>query len=331
MKAFVVFLILCWVLSGQGHAIIADGAPIPVDPSFSPEATFEKEKKYFPNIKLVQPELPDGVRWNRDLVYHVLKDTPYGERALHLDVLRPKLVGATVLRPAIVMIHGGGWRSGSKRHMLPMAQRLAEKGYVAVPVEYRLALEARYPASIHDVKCAIRWLRAHSSTYGIDPNRIAVLGCSSGAQVATLTAATNHLTRFEGNQGNMESASEVQAVINIDGVVSFIHPEAEAEIRGNAASTWFGARYDEDPDLWKDASPLEHVDKSMPPILFMNSSIPRFHAGRDDLIQKLETLCIYSEVRTHQDSPHPFWLLHPWFDPTVEYVRKFLDHVFPNP
>ena len=331
VKAFVsclgIYLILLW----HGWAIHADGIPIPQAPSFTPEATLEKETKYFPHIKLVQPELPYGVRWDKDLVYHVLKDTPYGERALHLDVLRPELEGEPVLCPAVVMVHGGGWRSGSKRHMLPMAQQLADKGYVAVPVEYRLALEARYPATIHDVKCAIRWLRAHAATYGIDPDRIAVLGCSSGAQVVTLIAATNHLTRFEGDQGNTETSSEVQAVINIDGVVSFIHPEAEAEIRGNAASTWFGSRHEENPDLWKDASPLEHVGKGMPPILFVNSSVPRFHAGRNDMIRKLDTLGIYSEVHAHRDSPHPFWLLHPWFEPTVGHVRRFLDHAFPKP
>jgi acetyl esterase/lipase len=232
--------------------------------------------------------------------------------------------------PVVVLIHGGGWRSGSRSHLVPMDQRPAAAGYVTVPVEYRMALEARYPASILDTKSAIRWLREPNHDYPIDPDKIAVLGCSSGAQVATLIGMTNSDVLFDGLQGEGASA-DMQAIINIDGVVSFIHPEAEAEIKGDSASTWLGARCEEQPGLWKEASPLEYFGPKSPPMLFVNSSIPRFHAGRDDVIKQLDQYGIHNEVHTLENTPHPFWLLNPWFDPTVACVEKFLDHVFKSP
>ncbi len=73
---------------------------------------------------------------------------------------------------------------------------------------------------------------------------------------------------------------------------------------------------------------MEHVGSKSPPILFVNSSIPRFHAGRNDLIKVLDRYGIFSQVHTFDKSPHPFWLFHPWFEPTVQKVRGFLDRVF---
>jgi len=300
---------------------------IPRDPSFNPQSAYLKERPHFPQIELAMPQSADGVVAHTNLIYRELRDTPYGDRALHLDVFHP--AGNKGSRHSVVvLIHGGGWRSGSRSHLVPMAQRLAAAGHVAVPVEYRLALEAKYPASILDIKAAIRWLREHQDEYGIDPGKVAVLGCSSGAQLATLIGMTNDKPLYELPREGPAASTDVQAIINVDGVVSFIHPEAEAEIKGDAASTWLGARYEERPELWKEASPLEHAGPQSPPILFVNSSIPRFHAGRDDLIARLNRYGIYSEVHTLENTPHPFWLFHPWFEPTTDHVARFLDRVF---
>ena len=305
----------------------AESVPIPQDSWFNPQSAFLKEQKRFPEIRLVKPALPESVAGKSNIVYSVLKDTPYGDRSLHLDVFHPTAKKAKGY-PAVVLIHGGGWSSGSRSHLVPMAQQLAAAGYVGVPLEYRLTPEAKYPASLQDIRAAVRWLRGHAAEYRIDPERIAVLGCSSGAHLATLIGVTNGKDLFSEKPSDREPSSDVQAVISIDGVVSLIHPEAKAEIGGKGARTWLGARYEENPALWKQASPLEYVGAESPPILFVNSSIPRFHAGRDDFIKVLGRHGIYSKVHTFGNSPHPFWLFHPWFEPTVQQVSGFLDHVF---
>ena len=309
--------------SAQG----AESRPIPHDSWFNPQSAFLKEQKRFPEIRLVKPALPKSVAGKSNIVYSVLKDTPYGDRSLHLDVFHPTAKKAKGY-PAVVLIHGGGWSSGSRSHLVPMAQQLAAAGYVAVPLEYRLTPEAKYPASLQDIRAAVRWLRGHAAEYRIDPEKIAVLGCSSGAHLATLIGVTNGKDLYSEKPSDREPSGDVQAVISIDGVVSLIHPEAKAEIGGKGARTWLGARYEENPALWKQASPLEYAGAESPPVLFVNSSIPRFHAGRDDFIKVLDRHGIYSKVHTFDNSPHPFWLFHPWFEPTVQQVSGFLGHVF---
>ena len=313
-------LIIAVCLLGEAAEVI----PIPRDPSFNPESAFEKEKKYFSEIELVRSASPHGILEHADVVYRTLPETPYGKRELRLNVYRPE-TSSPGGNPGVIMIHGGGWRSGTKSQMIPLAEQLALRGFVAVPVEYRLSPEARYPAAVHDVKASIRWLRAHAADYGIDGSRMAILGTSAGAQLAALVALTNDRPKFEGVGDAADFSSSVQALINIDGVVSFVHPEAEPEWKGTAASDWLGARLEESPELWKEASPLEHVSKEAPPVLFINSSLPRFHAGRDDLLAKLEEFGVSTRVHTFDKSPHPFWLFRPWFEPTLEQIVGFLE------
>jgi acetyl esterase/lipase len=169
-------------------------------------------------------------------------------------------------------------------------------------------------------------MRAHAAEYGLDTSRIAAYGCSSGAQMATLLGTTNGMARFEGTQGHPNHSSDVQAVLNIDGITSFVHPEASAE--GVMAGQWLGGSREENWKNWKEASGLEYVDAKTPPFLFVNCTIPRFHAGRDDLIRQLSSYGTYSEVHTIPNSTHSFWLVHPWFDLTLKYAAGFLDKVF---
>lgn len=207
-----------------------------------------------------------------------------------------------------------------------MAQQLAGKGYVAAAVEYRLSPEAIFPAAVYDLKAAVRWLRAHASEYGLDSTQIAAYGCSAGAQLASMLGTTNGLAQFEGDEGYADHSSAVQAVLNIDGIVSFVHPEAASE--STAASQWLGGTRETKPENWRAASPLEYAGGHTPPFLFVNSSMPRFHAGRDDFIRVLRQAGTYSEVHTFDDAPHSFWTVHPWFRPTLQYSVNFLRKVF---
>src|SRR5690349_12193275 len=94
---------------------------------------------------------------------------------LEMDIVRPSAASAEP-RPAVVMIHGGGFRAGNRQSYLNDAIKLAERGYVAATVSYRLAPRNQYPAPVHDVKAAVRFLRANAAKYGIDPERIGAMG-----------------------------------------------------------------------------------------------------------------------------------------------------------
>ena len=131
----------------------------------------------------------------------------------------------------------------------------------------------------------------------------------------------------KGAGGHPERSSDVQAIVNIDGTLAFHHPES---VEGKAASEFLGGTYAQKPEVWEEAAPLNHAGKNTPPIIFINSSIPRFHAGRDDMIKILDRHGIYHEEHTLPDTPHPFWFFHPWFEPTREITIRFLNRVLKN-
>ncbi len=290
----------------------------PRDTSYNITSAYLKIKKKYPKVTPIQPAKIRGVKEKKNIVYANVG------RDITLDVFYPKK-RLKKGHPGVLLIYGGGWSSGEKANQIPMAQKLAAAGYLAVVADYRLSPEARYPAAVHDLKAAIRWMRANADQYNLDQTKIVVLGCSAGAQLSTLLGATGDLEKLEGNVGVTDQSSKVQAIVNIDGIVSFIHPEASSE--GEYAAKWLGGYKSEVPQIWKEASPLEYANGSTPPTLFINSSQPRFHAGRDDMIQILNANKIYNEVHTLEGSPHSFWLVHPWFVPTFELTRDFLDKV----
>lgn len=309
---FVMFLVSVMAFSQQ---------PIPRDTSFTIQITYLKEKKYRSYIEIARPEISKEVTFLKDQVYKKL-----GDRALTADVYYPKkkIKGSY---PGVILIHGGGWRSGDKSQTNAMAISLASAGYVSVCVEYRLSLEAKYPEAVYDIKSAIRWMRFNSKKFNLDAKKIATLGMSAGGQLATLVGFTSFNKEYEDAIGNPKQSSAIQAVVNIDGTLSFHHPESQ---EGKGTSFWLNSTYEENPKLWASASPLDQVSTNSPPIVFINSSIPRYHAGRDDMIKQLNSFHIYSEVHTLADTPHPFWFFNPWFTPTVNHTVSFLDKIFKN-
>jgi len=213
----------------------------------------------------------------------------------------------------------------------PMAQYLAARGYVSVTVEYRLAPEALYPAAVHDIKAAIRWTKRHAPEYGVDPARIAVYGCSAGGHLAALVGVTAGIPKFDGAEGDTSCSTNVQAIVDIDGILDFTDPAESGKDTDSAPPSsgkrWLGVSFRENPDLWREASPLRYANKNTPPIVFINSSIERFHAGREEMRERLNALGVYSEIHTLPDTPHTFWMFHPWFEQTCEYVVSFLDRI----
>ncbi|WP_207426753.1 alpha/beta hydrolase [Pedobacter sp. SYSU D00535] len=296
------------------------------DTSFTVYGSFLKTKKNFPDISYVSAELPKNTRLKANIRYCEING-----RDLELDVFHPKRKSKKGY-PAVLVIHGGGWRSGDRTNHAALAAQLAAHGYVAVTAEYRLSTEALYPAAVTDLKTAIRWIRANAKKFNVDTAKIASLGFSAGGQLAALIGTTNGKSHFEGMNGCYENhSSSVQAIVDIDGTLAFIHPESGEgnDTKGPSAATlWFGASKKENPALWHEAAPLNHVTSNTPPVLFINSSVDRMHAGRDDMIKKLNAYNIYSEVQVFKDAPHVFPLFNPWFAPTVNYTVTFLDKVF---
>jgi acetyl esterase/lipase len=293
---------------------------IPRDTSFTLIGTYNKEKKYRPFITIAAPTTGKNIQTQLNIVYDKI-----GERALLLDVFYPQKL-KNKKYPGVILIHGGGWKSGDKSQMHAMAKILADKGYIAFAVEYRMSLEAKYPEAVFDLKSAIRWMRANAKQFNLDVKNIASLGVSAGGQLAALLGNTNNKEEFEGfNRGNKKVSSSIQAIVNIDGTLAFRHPESS---EGKSAGEWLGGSYEESTKNWESAAPLNHVSAKSVPILFINSSIPRFHAGRTDMIKKLDQYGIYSEVQEFPDTPHPFWFFQPWFNPMMDFTITFLNKVF---
>lgn len=311
--------ILLILLMGITTAALAQEGDYPRDTSYTIHSAYQKLHKKYPFIEIVEPRLPEGVKQQENVVYRTL-----GQRQLHMDLFYPVQEKEQVY-PAVLLIHGGGWRTGDKSLLVPMAQQLAARGYVTAVAEYRLSMEAPYPAAVHDLKAAVRWLRAHAGALPLDTTKIAVYGTSAGGQLAALMGTTNNMEKLEGKGDYSQHSSAVQAIVDIDGVLAFHHPESE---EGTMAAQWLGGTYEEVPQIWEEASALTHAGKDTPPVLFVSSSFPRFHAGKRDMISILDEHGIYSESHNIPDSPHSFWLMHPWFGPTLEYTAGFLDKVF---
>ena len=304
-------LVLLFVYQG----IIAQGYSI--DTSYTVKSTYVKLIKKYPFIKIAEANKGVNDKQIENVIYYKDKN-----RALHLDAF---FNTSKKNNPGVIMIHGGGWRSGNKNQMRVLAQEITTKGYSCFAIEYRLSLEAKYPQAIYDVKNAIKFIKDNAKRFHVDPDKIAVLGCSSGGQMAALIGTTNEDLAFEDAKYKSKSSSKVQAIIDIDGILAFKHPESE---EGEMAAFWLNGSYEENPENWKQASALNHTNKNTPSTLFINSSFDRFHAGRDDMIAILNQNKIYNEVKTIKNSPHSFWFFQPWLDETVEYTTQFLDRIF---
>jgi acetyl esterase/lipase len=204
---------------------------------------------------------------------------------LHLDVYEPAARAAEP-RPAVVLIHGGGWISFDKSTMRSMGNLLARHGFVAFAVDYRLFHDSqnRWPAQLDDVQRAVRWVRANAATYGVNPARIGAFGHSAGAQLAALLGMED--TRDNADPALAKYSSKVQAVVDVSGPTDFTterDPDDLAFLSG-----FFGAPYAKD-QVWRDASPAYHAAKDDAPFLIVHGiedkSVPIAQA--QELYEKL--------------------------------------------
>jgi acetyl esterase/lipase len=183
---------------------------------------------------------------------------------LKFDLASPK--GLDHAAPAVVVIHGGGWSGGKRQDMAPFAKKLAEHGYVAPTISYRLAPKHRFPAQVEDVKAAVRYLRAHANELHIDPNRIGAMGASAGGHLSLLLGTMDSGDGMEGDGGNAGQSSKVQAVVNFVGPVNLImdkYTDTQAQI----LDAFLGGPPAEKVDDCRRASPLSYINAGDAPIL----------------------------------------------------------------
>ena len=260
----------------------------------------------------------------------VVRDLPYaqyGGRTLLLDLYRPA-DSVTVRRAPVVVIRGGGWQQGDKLGFAPAAAALAERGFVAVSIEYRTSNEAPFPAAVHDTKAAVRWLRANAAVYGLDPERIGAIGGSAGGHLAVYLGVTAGIKSLEGEGGSAAMDSRVEAVVAMGA------PADLATLREMPAAQHFvGVPLEADPDRWRFASPITHVDAGDPPLLLL-------HSEADPVVPFEEAITYASrygevgipvEMVLYPDAPHPFWAYSDWFDDAMDRAADFFRrHLFPE-
>jgi acetyl esterase/lipase len=233
-----------------------------------------------------------------------------GGETLLLDIFEPaNNVGKP--RPAVVLVHGGGWTSFDKSTMRALAQFLALAGFVAVPVDYRLFHDdaTRWPAQLKDAQRAVRWVRANSAKYNIDPQRIGAYGHSAGAQIATLLGMLE--TRDNSDASLAKYSSKVQAVVDASGPTDFTSGmDNEAK---QFLTSFLGADFAAHPEVWRDASPIFHVAKSNAPILIIHGThdemVPFSQAEElNDALTKagatVKFLPLDSDHMFHEPGPH---------------------------
>jgi acetyl esterase/lipase len=217
-----------------------------------------------------------------------------GDSVLKLDLHLP--AKAAVPAPLIVWVHGGAWSRGSKNEN-PLAPLVA-RGWAVASVDYRLTSVAPFPANVHDIKAAIRFLRARYADYGVAAERIAIAGASAGAHLAALVGVSNGHPELEGEVGaHREQSSAIQAVVsfygasNLETILSQSTPFGLG-VRIPALQLLLRGQPEEKPALARLASPVAHVDAGDPPLLLL-------HGDQDPqmpVAQSLELLGAYERA-----------------------------------
>ncbi|UCC97352.1 MAG: alpha/beta hydrolase [Phycisphaerales bacterium] len=219
-------------------------------------------------------DIPPGVRVIADIAYR-----EGASKAWRLDLAMPEEPGHEP-RPAIVFVHGGGWRSGDKRagNFLRPTLEFAAQGYVCITVNYRLLGEAPMPACVEDVKCAVRWLRAHAGKYNVDPERVGAYGNSAGAHLVAMLGLCPASAGLEGDGSWRGYSSMVQAVVASATPANFLTPmnnrrTGKANVK-NAARSRGGVR-DLPEQMRKKLSPITYVSADAPPFLLVHEESDR--------------------------------------------------------
>ncbi len=234
------------------------------------------------------------VSWSvtaKESLVQVEYDVVYGEvegQKLRLDVYRPS--GPQKIRPAVILVHGGGWSGGDKKDFTKdEVSFYAKQGYVCFNINYRLATKDsnKYPAQLDDVQRAVRWIRSKAVQYGIDPKHIGAFGESAGGYLVALLGTRD--TRDNSDPALAQYSSRVTCVVDLAGPKDFTTklPVEPVDVESLVVNFLGKPRLD-DPDSYREASPLFYVDKKTVPFLILH--------GTEDALVPLDQSVRFSEA-----------------------------------
>ncbi len=258
--------------------------------------------------------VPAGVAFCPDQTYCTVNGCD-----LKLNVAHPRRGPGPF--PAVVLIHGGGWLYGSHRDHVKFSLRLAAKGYVAVTITYRLSSVDRFPAQIHDVKCAVRWLRANAGPYRVDKERIGVFGHSAGAHLACMLGLTCGHKELEGAGGFPGESSAVKCVVCCSALTDLEHLHAccvsgrlpfYGPLTKMAVEKFVGGPPARLKERYVRASPITYVCKEAAPTLLVcgtkDAVIPTDQSRR--LEERLREAGVEVGLLTLEGASHDFTGVH---------------------
>lgn len=239
-----------------------------------------------PGVFGFRPEpLPAGVKAERNISY--VED---GNRNQVLDIFLPEKPSEKPL-PLMIWIHGGAWMAGDQSS--PPVLYLVNKGFAVASIQYRFSSDAIWPAQAYDCKAAIRFLRANAAKYNFDPNHFGIGGDSAGGHLAAFIGTSGDVKEMEGDLGNTNVSSQVQAVVDWFGPTDLLvmgkqsgpHSMIQHDSANSPESHLLGGPVQEKSGLAKTANPLTYIDKNDPPFLIM-------HGDNDQLVPLRQSIIL---------------------------------------
>jgi len=245
--------------------------------------------------------VPDDVTFEAGVEYANPDD-----QHLQLNIARPKTGDGPF--PAIICIHGGGFRAGSRTGYDGLIVKFAQQGYVAMTVSYRLAPKYQFPAAVHDTKAAVRWARANAAKYKIDPTRIGATGGSAGGHLAQFLGVTADVKEFEGDGGHAKESSAVNCVVNIYGPSDFTKSYGKSVDAAEVLPLFLGGNLEKAKKQHIKASPLYWVTPNAVPTLCIHGTDDKYVAHEQAvwLIDKLKVNGVEAELLTIEGAGHGF-------------------------
>lgn len=244
-----------------------------------------------------------------------------GNEPLVCDVFSPPEGAQNA--PGVLLVHGGGWRQGDRSQLRAYGVQLALQGFVCVSSSYRLVPAGTWPAQIHDVNTALRFMRANASELGIDPDLIASVGASAGAHLVLLAAGTVGNAEFEGDGGHAGVSTAVKATVGI------FAPTVLAQRGKDVSGSVPGMVLLEDADSEENcrlASPVTHVTPEYPPTLLLHGTADRIvpPSASMRMYEALVAANVPVELHMVAEQPHGYVLQRDFHRLSCTQISMFL-------